>query len=331
MTARRGMAKRWLGMLLLAVAIEAAAQDTGASGSPMQETEAAGRQEEVPFLGGFLTESRILYPLAVGDWEARGEHRYEQAEMGVSVRYQHRVHRDRWVDLYFYPAGVLSRDRLLQEAKGTLESVRQHGGYSRAEIAPLRAYAIATGSGKQRRQLPAYAVSMSLQRDGKDYSSAMVLLAKDLYFIKGRFSADAGALRPARVQSQLQALMEPLVRQTSVFSTGACWTPPPIVRVAAPDAGAPGALMSTHRDDELRAVAHADRIEAVEPDAPEAKLMQLMSMSASGRWIPGCHPPEDMTPEVPATHREIRFEYRAPPERTDGTTPRLRGRRIGLG
>ncbi|MEL1263615.1 hypothetical protein [Pseudoxanthomonas putridarboris] len=324
------MARRWLGGLLLGPAI-AAAQDRGTSVSSAQQAEAASQQDGAPFLGGFLTETRILYPLAVGDWEARGEHRYEQAEMGVSVRYQHRVHRDRWVDIYFYPAGVLPQGRLLEEAKGTLEGVRQHGGYSRAEIAPLRGYAIATGSGKQRRQLPAYAVSMSLQRDGKDYSSAMVLLAKDLYFIKGRFSAEADALKPARVQSRLQALMEPLVRQTSLFSTGACWMPPPIVQVAVPDDAAAGNLMHIRREDGLRTVAFADRVEAVDPEAPEAKAMQLMSMSASGRWIPGCHPPEDMTPEVPATHREIRFEYRAPPERSDGNTPRLHGRRTGVG
>ena len=321
-------------MLLAGFATAAAAQpaDTDRNRKPESESASTSADDgEVPFLGGFLTETRILYPLRLGDWQARGEHRYEQAELGVSVRYQHRRHPDRWVDVYFYPGGVLEDGRLLRETQGTLESIRAHGGYTGVEVTPPHDYRLGIGNGKQRRQLPAYAVAMSLRREGKDYSSAMVLLAKDLYFIKGRFSAEADVMKPARVQSQLQALMEQLVRETTVLSTGACWMPPPIVQVASLDDKAVGALMSTRRDGELRVVAHADRIDALEPDSPEARVMQFMAMTASGRWIQGCNPPEDMTPDVPPTHREIRFEYRAPDGRSDGRTPRLRGRRLGVG
>jgi hypothetical protein len=317
---------------LAGLATPAGAQPEDADRNQKAASAPATRDDdEVPFLGGFLTETRILYPLRLGDWEARGERRYEQAELGVSVRYQHRHHRDRWVDVYFYPGGVLEDGRLLRETQGTLESIRDHGGYSDVDVTPPHDYRVSIGSGKQRRHVPAHAVAMSLRRDGKDYSSAMVLLAKDLYFIKGRFSAEADVMKPARVQSQLQALMEQLVRDTTVLSTGACWMPPPIVQVASLDDKADGGLMSTRRDGDLRVVAHADRIDALEPDAPEAKVMQLMSMTASGRGIQGCNPPEDMTPDVPPTHREIRFEYRAPDGRSDGSTPRLRGRRLGVG
>jgi len=291
----------------------------------------AAEEAPAPFLGGFLTETRILYPLRVGDWQARDEHRYEQAELGVSVRYQHGEARDRWIDVYFYPAGVVAPDRVRRETEGTLEGIRSHAGYAQVEAEPPAAFEVAVGDGEGRRVYEGRSLGMRLQRDGRTYGSAMTLLAKDLYFIKGRYSAEGADVEPGALQAQLQDFTADLVRASRFYSTGACWMPPPIVRTAAPDAQAEGALMHTAVDGQVRAVAFADRVEAVDPDAPEATVMQMMSMTPSGRWIEGCHPPEDMTPAVPPDLREIRFEYRLPPARSDGTTPRLRGRRTGLG
>ena len=56
------------------------------------------------FLGGVVAESRILYPLQVGSWMAESEHRYPDQRLGVSVRYVDNL-KQRWIDLYFYPAG----------------------------------------------------------------------------------------------------------------------------------------------------------------------------------------------------------------------------------
>ena len=39
-----------------------------------------------PFLGGFLKETRILYPLRHDGWEAQGEHLYDVQALGASVR-----------------------------------------------------------------------------------------------------------------------------------------------------------------------------------------------------------------------------------------------------
>lgn len=311
-----------LAMALLASPAAHAGTDAGAAAEPDTRT---------PFLGGFLTDSRILYPLRVGDWQARDEHRYEQAELGVSVRYQHGEARDRWIDVYFYPAGLVAPDRVRRETEGTLEGIRSHAGYTQVEAEPPTAFEIAVGDGDGRRVYAGQSLGMRLQRNGTTYGSAMTLLAKDLYFIKGRYSAEGPDVEPGALQAQLQAFTADLVRASRFYSTGECWMPPPIVRAAAPDAQAAGALMNTAVDGQVRAVAFADRIEAVDPEAPEATVMQLMSMSASGRWIDGCHPPEDMTPTVPPDLREIRFEYRLPPERSDGTVPRLRGRRTGVG
>ena len=93
---------------------------------------AADTQAERPFLGGFLQESRILYPLTIGPWVARDEHLYEQAEAGASVRYQHGDLRDRWIDVYFYPAGVVPDERdtsasLLARADAALYEAKAMG------------------------------------------------------------------------------------------------------------------------------------------------------------------------------------------------------------
>jgi hypothetical protein len=79
-----------LSLLLASPAAQAAIAD-----SPAPE------DVRTPFLGGFLKETRVLYPLRIGDWEAQGEHLYEQQELGASVRYVHQGDKDRWIDLYF--------------------------------------------------------------------------------------------------------------------------------------------------------------------------------------------------------------------------------------
>lgn len=49
---------------------------------------ARAEMPEPPLLGDYITATRALYPLRVQGWEAIGEKRYEQQELGVSVRYQ---------------------------------------------------------------------------------------------------------------------------------------------------------------------------------------------------------------------------------------------------
>lgn len=304
--------------------------------APTHAQAGAARDErkDAPFLGGFLKETRVVYPLRVGEWEARGEHLYEEQELGASVRYADGTHKDRWIDLYFYPAGVLPKSRLEQDIEGTLEGIRstmgRPGGYSEIDVAPVKTLNIALGSGKEKRVIESGSTSMRLVREGKAYSSAMVMLVLDLYYVKARFSAEESVLSRRQVQKQLDRFVTDVVRASTIRSTGDCWMPPPIVQKATLVRDAPGQLVATEKEGELSAVAYADRVEALDASSPEAVVMQFMSMPLSGRYLPGCGAPEDMNSTVPADMRELRLEFNAPAEGGRNQSTPLRTRRTGV-
>ncbi|MET0814060.1 MAG: hypothetical protein ABWX88_02600, partial [Pseudoxanthomonas sp.] len=309
-------------------------------GAPLawgQETSASVVEDsgrETAFLGGFLKETRVIYPLRIGQWEAQGEHLYQEQELGASVRYIHHKEKDRWIDLYFYPAGVLTEAQFATVVDGTLEGIGlssgQAGGYSEVDIGEPVRMALTTGGGKERREVAAYSSSMRLVRDGKTYHSAMVMLVDQLYFFKGRFSAEEKSLsRPATLK-QLEGFMESVLRETTVRSAGDCWMQPPIVQKAALLADAPGQLASNSKDGVLSAVAYADRVEALDAQSPEAIVMQFLSMHLSGRAVSGCGPVEDINQPVPEGKREIRLEFRAPSTEGDPQSSPLRQNVIGV-
>lgn len=312
--------------LLLLTALAAPMAVTGAA-----ETHDAGNaQAQTPFLGGFLKETRVIYPLRIDAWRAQGEHLYEQQELGASVRYRHDREKDRWMDLYFYPAGMLPQAQLAEAMESTLQGIHLSGGYSAADIATAKPVAFATGTGRQKRKLTAYSTSMRLVREGKTYHSAMVMLVSDLYFIKGRFSVEERSLSRRGAQKQLEKFMAAVVRESTLRSTGDCWMPPPIVEKAALIKDAPGQLAATNKDGVLSAVAYADRIEALDEKSSEAIVMQFLSMPMSGRLVPGCGPAEDMNPEVPRDMREIRLEFGAPSGDKGNQSVPLRTRATGV-
>lgn len=204
--------------LLLASALPAMAQDDKAPAPP-------------PFLGGFLKETRIVYPLSIGDWEAQGEHLYDQPELGASVRYRHRGHADRWIDLYFYPAGVLPPERLQAETQRLLDELRAAIGqpdyYSEGDFDAPRMFTIALVQGdddsdNDNSTIQARSAGMQLSRESSAYHSALVLLVRDLYYVKGRYSVEADALSRDETRAQLEAFMTEAVRATHITSSGDC-------------------------------------------------------------------------------------------------------------
>lgn len=285
---------------------------------------------ESPFLGGFLKETRVIYPLRIGGWQAQGEHLYEQQELGASVRYMHNRDKDRWMDLYFYPAGILTNERLVEAMQSTLEEMRLSAGYSAADVDPVKPVVFTKGGGAQKQKITGYTTSMRLVREGQTYHSAMAMLVSDLYFIKGRFSVEEKSLSRRGAQKQLEKFMAAVVGESTLRSTGDCWMPPPIVEKAALIKDAPGQLVATGKDGELSAVAYADRVEALDARSPEAIVMQSLSMPMSGRLIPGCGPAEDMNPEVPKGMREIRLEFGAPSGDKGNQSVPLRTRATGV-
>jgi hypothetical protein len=182
----------------------------------------------VPFLGGFLKETRIVYPLRVGDWEAQGEHLYDQPELGASVRYRHRGHADRWIDLYFYPAGVMPPERLQADTQRLLDELRAAIGqpdyYSEGEFDAPRPFTIALEQGDGESTVQARSAGMRLSWGSSAYHSALVLLARDLYYVKGRYSVEADALSRDEARTQLEAFMTEAVRATRIISSGDCGT-----------------------------------------------------------------------------------------------------------
>lgn len=316
--------KRSVLSLLMALAAPVAMAQAPATPA----TESA--QTESPFLGGFLKETRVIYPLRIGDWQAQGEHLYEQQELGASVRYMHNLQKDRWMDLYFYPAGILSNEQLVEAMESTLEGMRLSAGYSAADIDPVKPVVFTQGSGAQKQKITAYTTSMRLVREGQTYHSAMVMLVSDLYFIKGRFSVEEKSLSRRGTQKQLEKFMAAVARESTLHSTGDCWSPPPLVEKAVLTEGAPGQLASTSKDGTLSAVAYADRIEVLDAKSSEAAVMQFLSLPIIGRLVPGCGPAEDMNPEVPKGMREIRLEFGVPSGDKGNQSVPLRTRATGV-
>lgn len=292
--------------------------------------DAGSAPAEPAFLGGFLKETRVIYPLRIGDWQAQGEHLYEQQELGASVRYTHNRDKDRWMDLYFYPAGILAKEELVEAMEGTLEGLRLSAGYSAADIDPVKPVAFTRGSGAQKQKITAYTTSMRLVREGQAYHSAMVMLVSDLYFVKGRFSVEEKSLSRRDTQKQLEKFVAAVVRESTLRSTGDCWAPPPLVEKAVLVEGAPGQLASTRKDGTLSAVAYADRIEVLDAKSSDAIVMQFLSMPMAGRLVPGCGPAEEMNPEVPKGMREIRLEFGAPSDDKGNQSVPLRTRATGV-
>jgi hypothetical protein len=207
-----------IALLLLVCASPAMAQDDKAPAPP--------------FLGGFLKETRIVYPLRIGDWEAQGEHLYDQPELGASVRYRHRGHANRWIDLYFYPAGVLSPERLQADTQRLLDELRAALGqpdyYSEGDFDAPRPFTIALAQDDHESDnnstIQARSAGMRLSREGSAYHSALVLLVRDLYYVKGRYSVEADALSRDETRAQLEAFMTEAVRATRITSSGDCGT-----------------------------------------------------------------------------------------------------------
>lgn len=285
----------------------------------------AAESEPSPFLGGFIKETRVVYPLRLGPWLAQGEHLYEYQELGASVRYKDERFKDRWIDVYFYPVGILPKDGLGQVAEQTAAELRmaaeQRGDLQGFEMDRLGAFTLALPApknGKSAEPLPAYSLSLRVPIKGTVYRSAMAITAYRMYLVKARYSIAQESEGATEVKAELDRFLGDIVRNTDIQSTGECWAPLPIVRKSPLEEG-DGALVSIKTDDQgLRAVAYPDRVDALEPDSDEAKAMQLLGMSFAGRMTEGCGPQEDLNPVVPEGKREIRFEYRAPESNPSG-------------
>jgi hypothetical protein len=295
--------------------------------SAAEEPAAPVKEKDVPFLGGFLRESRIVYPLAVGDWKAVGEKRYDEQEAGVSIRYS-REGEDGWIDLFLYPAGVLSPEQFEELARQEVAGLKQtwlKTPESAKGMSDLRAIEIAQAAKEE--PLKAYAVDFAYEYEGQRRSSAMVVLLDRLYVVKGRYSVLAESLSRDAARERLQRLVTELQPLLQISSTGACWSPLPIEPLADPIPE--GAVFTINRDGEPTEYVYPDRVLARDPESPSAKVAMMLGMAHFKRLYSGCDGAEPINPDVPEGKREIRIEY-APPGGGPAPVP-IRSPRGGLG
>lgn len=301
---RRGSA--WLLAAALALALPSAtalASDGSASG--------AVEADSPPFLGGFLRETRIVYPLRVGEWEAVGERVYDAAELGASVRYQVADHTDRWIDVFFYPVGVVPRTHLQQAALAVVQEVTGSAGangWSDVDAGPLRAFTVVLPDARE--PLAGRSADFRLARD-EAVHSAMALAIDRMYYVKGRFTIAAAELDRDATRVALERFVGDVIKDTYIGSTGGCWAPP---AVEALPAGAPapdGATMAVGEGDDGAWLLEG-RVLARDPQGAPAQALALLAMAAEGRLYPGCVGADPHNPDVPEGKREIRLEYRAP-------------------
>ena len=296
------------------------------------EVAAADANTSVPFLGGFLRETRILYPLQVGEWKAIGEHLYDQPELGVSVRYVDATEQDKWIDLYFYPAGVISAEEFQKGVAMEREGLRQahlQQGVPAPEIAALRKFQydrVMFDGDKE--AASGWSTDFEFTLDGQRKSSAMSVMLEQLYFIKGRFSAPASKFSRKQTSDALETFMERLLQRLSINSTGACWMPLPIETLKGSQLPPSGEVQMTMDDASgTKVYLLQDRVLAADPTDTMASAMMLLGMEQHGHLFPGCTAPNPEIPVVPADMREIHLEYTAPADESKPTdAPRLRVR-----
>ncbi|AKC87398.1 hypothetical protein [Pseudoxanthomonas suwonensis] len=314
---RRRRALMCAGRLALAGLAAALAFSAGAAGphdAPVQGTASPG------LLGGLLTESRVLYPLQVGSWMAVAEHRYPEQYLGVSVRYIDN-RKQRWIDLYFYPAGLQTPEALAlvaaSERDGIAEAARQGGRAT--DLGALEPVALERGAAAGG---PVPGWRLGLSYPDERLASAMLLFTQEMYLVKARASAAQPPASVASLQRELQVFMESVAAQLRIASTGACWLPARTGIAAA----LPGEdqVLASYRDPgrEVSAVVVGDRVLVAEAEAERAPQLAVQLTQA---LYPGCVAPELIEPEVPRPLREIRIEYR----RAAGDAPDVRTPRAG--
>ncbi len=291
-------------------------------------------------LGDYITGSRALYPLRVGEWEAVGEKRYEQQELGVSVRYQDTRKPDRWMDLYLYPAGVTfdpAFARVFQHGVDEIVQIARQRDADDIRLGETRRFATAPTPGDGilgDMAVKARSFAMEMPIRDKRYRSVLAMTVRDLYFIKVRYSVEADNASDDEVRQQAEALLAGFAADVRVLNTGSCRQ---VLQVRPMPGGAarPEAVLASTNDGQEEEMWIADDAVYLHPAViartADAERLQAEAQSIRNVLRGRCVSPDDMDILVPDGMREIRFEYRLPGAGSDGSTPRLRAPRSRLG
>lgn len=241
------------------------------------EAAEAAKPSSPPFLGGFLRESHVVYPLKLDGWEMAGEQRYDSQVAGASVRFQHAKDKSGWIDVFFYPVGVLSEAEIAKMAGTERQNLLDAWGKAMPnpqDMPGLTGFKLPVGEGGPSAQatradgIAAYAVDFAYTRDGKALNSAMVFAVDRMYAIKFRYSTEAAKISRVQTRQDLERFARQLLPRLEITSTGGCWS-------------------------------------------YSKKSLAKGSQDTPAPQYPGCAGAEPMHPDVKEGMRELRFEYRA--------------------
>ncbi|GAA4860671.1 hypothetical protein [Luteimonas vadosa] len=305
---------------------------------------AAGRESEkaeVPFLGGFIRETRIVYPLEDSGWRALGEQLHEPHAAGVSVFYADIDDDARRASVHYQALGLVSEqdyEAVVAGARAAFESVPDGpGSEAAAKLGESRRFSLRQTT-RDGREYVVTGTSFDLEfhDEGERFVAAQTVLWSNLYLVRWMMVAPAESTSRDALRRELERWTTRMVLQTGVVSTGDCWMP---MRI---ETARPGrrrlhgqmATIAVKGDGIIRVM--PDRLLVPEsiarlPDLETAALMYA-GMRLAGRLVNGCVSPVDMNLEVGEGFREIRLEY-SEPETGRDTIPsfRLRSRNSGIG
>ncbi|MBA2237510.1 MAG: hypothetical protein H0W24_02235 [Lysobacter sp.] len=316
---------KWIAMAgALALSLAASPVVLAAAAAETEQAEAAE-----PFLGGFLRETRIVYPLAVGARRAMGENRFDSPRDGVSVRYAESEDAE-WIDVYIYPVGVLSPEDVRAAVESERQALEQHWlqgpGAKPGDISELRALRLSSKDGGGKETTPAWSLDFTLEVGGIRRNSAMVVAFDNLYLVKARYSTVDPRVSRRQIRRGAEAFVKALLPQLTISSTGRCWQPLPIETLADGPAVPDGSMLSLSAQGETTVYVFPDRVLATERAGAGTMAAMLAGMAMLGRLHSGCDGAESLNPEVPEGMREIRIDYRgpagnAPPVRSPSVRP----------
>lgn len=298
---------RAIGAALVALALCSATAKAGESAG------GRGPDPKVPFLGGFLQQTQILYPLRVGEWNAQGEKRYDVQRDGVSVRYTRGDTADEWLDVFFYPVGVVEPTAWSATAAAEHSGVadaRRRAGF---EVEPGRLAGFRIGKGEA--AVDGYASDFAFGKDGQHFHSALVLAYDRLYIVKGRLSAPSAVLSRREARKTLESFFRAMWPDLVIASRGHCWNPLPVERLDTVPR-VEDVMATQEQDGTVNAYLMRDRVLAADPGSPEAHAMLLLGMAMQGRLFDGCVSVDSETREAGEGQREIRIEYRPEPQQS---------------
>jgi len=208
------------------------------------------QSEAPPFLGGFLRESWVMYPLTVDGWKISGEHRYDHPAEGVSVRFVRKDNEHAWIDVFVYPVGVFNEAEVATFAESERQTLLTAWSKTirdpAADMTPLSTITIPqskTPDGKVV-NVTAHVLDFAYKQKDEPLSSAMVVAVHNLYAIKLRHSAYASNFSRAQVRATLESFARALLPELDIQSNGTCFSSDHVY----PGCGGPKELMPTAPD-----------------------------------------------------------------------------------